>query len=581
MDDIATLQAKYGITPKVDNAEVNTNRLSKLDSVWGPKPEVKQDQGSFYGGGKNSIGQNLIDNVNEGAADYSKDGMGVKQFLGPTKAVVRGVGDVAGGVFHPIGSAIDKLTGGKLTEAFGSIANSKPSEGSIMDKVTNIPAVQDFVMKHPNMSEDFQRALNIIFLGSADVAEPGVDTLGERTKPQIEAVKNAPETVINKAGAVGDKISETAGNIKNKISGVKDNAGDILPGGKTKADVLATPEENLHKLSPSERKVYFDNQQDLINQKSTEVQTKTKADLEETTTKLQTQAEDLSKEVSTASRDKVLELRPKIRTALGEQSQEYRRLVDEELVPHKDVEVSQKELKSFIENKYVNNPEQGQAMINKLGIVDEATPGFPDKPTTIGEIYNKTKSLGQDIGTAVKKGTRVFTPGEVMTDNAISTLTEFMRSKGVDLKAAREFWAKYAPVRNQLVTESKPFLQSGTQTKTFANTLTRVAKGTDVNNENFVSKVEDLVGEPITKETRDVLQKLSENEKQQLAAKADADTKIEEARLQKDLESGKLSDKQFKTEQAAVRRKAVITAIKAIGAIAGYDVLKKYMPILP
>lgn len=553
-----------------------------------PSESVWSKLVSPFNGGETGVGQKLINTVNQGGEELAGPA-GVKQLLAPTKAVFRGLGDIAGTVFNPIGVAIDTATGGKANEFLNKIANTAPTKGSLGDMITNIPFVQK-VAQHVS-NEDFGRFMNILNLGLANeqtintgtktnpvMERPSVSTVLDRTKPQIEVIKNSPQTLIDKADQFGTKVSDTASNLKNKITGVKEN---VLPGGKTKVDVLATPESDLHKLSPTERKVYFDNQQELINQKSLATETKVKADLEQTTTKLQAQVEDLSKQVQIASRDKVLELRPKIKTALGEQSQEYRRLVDEELAPHKDVEVSQTELKDFIESKYANNPEQGQAIINKLGIVEEATPGFPNSPTTVGEIYSKTKSLGQDIGTAVKKGTRVFTPDEVMTDNAINILADFMKSKGVDLKAARQFWAKYAPVRNQLVSESKPFLQSGTQTKTFANTLTRVAKGVDVNNENFISQVEELVGEPITGETKSVLQKLSANEKQQLAAKADADAAIEESRLLKEKESGQLSDKQFKIEQAAVRRKAIIFAIKALGTLAGYDVLKKYIPILP
>lgn len=390
-----------------------------------------------------------------------------------------------------------------------------------------------------------------------------------------------PEPVSKIVSAVGDKANSILNVAKNatkeevgKIPGV-----DKIPGifsGKTAEQILATPESEVYKLSPSERKLYFDTQTQAVADKSAAAEAQVKTDLAQKTTDLQTQAESLQREAAVASRDETIAMRPRTRAALGQQSQEYRRLVDEALAPHADIPVQKSDVASFVDTKFSEDPQKAAAIKAKLGV--ETTEGA--QPTTIGDIYNQTKALGQEVGAAAKKGVRVFTPEEKLTDDAIHTLTDFMSANGVDLSAPREFWAKYAPIRNQLVTEIKPFNVSGTQTKTFANTLTRVAKGTDVNNENFIKAAEDLMG-PIGKDTRAAIQKLNANEKATMAAQLDAENAKAQIQLQKKADLENWSATEFKVNQQAEMRKNIFNYLKGVGALVGYGELRRFVPGLP
>ena len=189
--------------------------------------------------------------------------------------------------------------------------------------------------------------------------------------------------------------------------------------------------------------------------------------------------------------------------------------------------------------------------------------------TTIGKIYEQTKGLKQDIGTAATKGTRTYTADEKLTDDSIHTLSDFMKSKGVDMSAPNQFWSKYAPIRNQLVTEAKPFLQTGTQTKTFANTLVRVAKGADVNNENFISSVQDILGKPIGGQTKDAIAALDQNGKTQIANELEAQSKILDNKLATEAANKNLSAKQFEIERQAKTRDLFRTILKGAGITTG------------
>lgn len=152
----------------------------------------------LYGGGEKGIGSRLINDVQQGASDIEKGNV-VK---GIAKAGLRTAGDIAGTVFAPPAAALEKVTGGKLSQAFSQIqSNIEKGQGLIgagVNKLTDIPAVQAFALKHPNAAEDFNRVLNLVMAGEEKgKIEPS--TVVERTGKQITAV---PEAIKTKAANI-------------------------------------------------------------------------------------------------------------------------------------------------------------------------------------------------------------------------------------------------------------------------------------------------------------------------------------------------------------------------------------------
>ena len=342
--------------------------------------------------------------------------------------------------------------------------------------------------------------------------------VGGQIKEQL-----TPQGRAEKAGGVTEKVAEfvvplaygVAKAIPLAKSGYAAFKGLLTK--KSLQEVLKTTPENLGKLSEAERSIYFAAKNKAISTMSTlERQALTKSTQNKIIT-LTEEAKTLSNQLATASRDEVLRLRPKIIQVMQKQSQTYRNIVEKELSPHKDVQIYADEMKSYFEQIYANNPEGMQNVVNKLGLQEGGV-------TTIGNIYKKIVSLGQEIGTAAKKGGKTFTLDEKMTDDIISNLSNFMKEKGVDLTNARQFWAKWAPIRNQLVSEAKPFIQSATQTQSFANRLIKIAQGKDINNENYIKEVEKLVG-PVGKEIRTIASKLSATQKEVVATKLETEAK--------------------------------------------------------
>lgn len=607
-EQIAQLRGEAGLSatpPSAGSEDIISQRKKALgfdepETISKPKedliggiagPIVKDIAGKLVKRGENLVKQEgeTRQRVKEAGGGWGASTLGSLEMAGHTAGqVAGGVGDILGGVAKPAIEAVaepiskNAQEGGTGSQAIAGLADiagqSAQGWADILstsgkgwsDLLNRIPGLltgdKEAMAGHLQENPETVKALEDFFntaslMGGGKAIQAGKPLARETagalaTKGGELATKGAEmaRTIVGKVGELTPKVGGLAGKAKGLVG-----SGKKLITGRTQEEILATPESMLHKLPAEERKLYFKTKASQVAEQSKAVSEKVKGELAQKTEQLQTEAEGLNKELATTARDKVIELRPKIRESLGRQSQEYRRLVDEELAPVKDNVIDADELKSFVSSRFSDNPELVKTISDKLGLSETGEGAV----TTIGKIYDKASQLRKGMATGSKKGAKVFTADEKLTDDAISTLTEFMSSQGVDLKNARSFWAKYAPVRDQLVAESKPFVQADINTKTFANTLTRVAKGADVNNENFISEVENLLGEPVTKEAKSLVSKLSANEKAQIASKIEAETKQAEIALEKANSIKKLGDKEFEIARKAKIRTVIKRVIQA------------------
>ena len=363
-------------------------------------------------------------------------------------------------------------------------------------------------------------------------------------------------------------------------------AGGIFGGKlKSKNEVLATPENKVHTLSSAERKAWFENKQEQITSQSEAVSQRVKQNLKLAAEKSAQEAEALQRELAVTSRDKVIELRPKIIKAMGEQSKVYRSLVDEAMAGKENIPIKTDDLKGFIDSRFAEDPARAAQIKAKLGLTEQVNPlsgkqfgeNIPTKlksQTTLGEVYAQTKSLKQDLSAS-----KVFTAEDKMTDDAIHILSDYMKNNGVDLAEANQFWSKYAPVRDELVSKANPFNQAGTKTKGLADTLIKVSQGKDVNSENFIKETEKILGESITKETKTVIKKMDANEKVSLTNKIDAEIKLAENEALKQKSLKNLTDKEFDIERRALIRTRIKQLFKTLLGLGGsylfYSELRK------
>lgn len=522
-----------------------------------------------------------VDKFKEGF-EQTKEGANDPSIISGAQKIGRGLLNEAGAAlrvaFSPVEIAtkiVSQVPG--IHQAVGSVEHGV---NLVADKIGNNKKLQEFMMRNPNADEVLGNLITIgLAVGAGKIGAPN----GVPATEAGRVVDSAITHILEKGDAVMGSAAELAAKAKEKVMSVADTTStkvDNAIKGKPEAEILATPKDQVHTLSAPERKLWFDNEQARVTAESDLATQKIKSDLKVKADAASVEAENLQTELATTSRDKVLELRPKIVKAMGEQSKIYRSLIDAEMAGKENIPIQVEELKTYIDTQFGENPGQAAAVKERLGLMEQ--PAKPLKkgqvPTieagaetkTLGDLYKQTKDLKQDISAGAKSGTKTFSPSDKLTDDAIHTLTDFMKKSGVDFREANQFWSRYAPIRNQLAVEAKPFLQTGTQTKTFANTLKRVSEGKDINNENFIDEVENLVGEPITKEAKGIVAKLDAVEKAKIADKLEAENKILETAMKKDKTLSKLSSEQFEIErQARVRslvKKVVIGALGLLGA---------------
>lgn len=157
--------------------------------IFGPAKDAIQGLQTLYGGGEQGIAQKLASDVQAGAQDMSQ-GNFVK---GALKSGGRVAGDVAGAIFAPVGAALQATGINRLFDKAGSAI----AESSLVNKITDIPAVQNFASAHPNAGEDFSRVLNLAMSGGGgDITVKGLKEVAMLPKDIAMATPSAIKSVL-------------------------------------------------------------------------------------------------------------------------------------------------------------------------------------------------------------------------------------------------------------------------------------------------------------------------------------------------------------------------------------------------
>jgi hypothetical protein len=188
--------------------EAKNNPVSASGSfdVLGSAKDAYTGLKTFYGGGEQGIANKLKQDVQAGAKDIQEGNV----LKGIAKSGLRTAADVAGTIYAPIGAAIQATGFNKLTDWLGEkIANSP-----LGNVITDIPAVQEFAMKHPNAGEDFGRALTLV-MASMDKGKIDPKTIVDRTitqftpPPPTIKVNGKSLTLDQMHSSEGTKLFET------------------------------------------------------------------------------------------------------------------------------------------------------------------------------------------------------------------------------------------------------------------------------------------------------------------------------------------------------------------------------------
>ena len=128
------------------------------EKIITPAKESVSSLLELYGGGERGIASKLKEDIQAGAEDIEKG----KILKGVAKAGFRTAGDVARTIYAPIGALLGATGLNKVFEKVGEISQMGGQLNPI-NLITDIPEVQSFVEKHPNLEEDFGRMVPILF----------------------------------------------------------------------------------------------------------------------------------------------------------------------------------------------------------------------------------------------------------------------------------------------------------------------------------------------------------------------------------------------------------------------------------
>ncbi len=474
-----------------------------------------------------------------------------KSVVAPFQAAGNATGDIAGGINKGVNAALgagqgvlDKVTQGPVGGALKSTAElMNPG----LKAVSGIHQAVSSLLQDPHVKS----ALDSITSG-------GAQAWSQLQKDQpdlahtIGSVFNIAQlvgTVAGGAEGVGmakDAVGELAPGLASKV-GVGSKAAETADA--MQARIAATPEADVAKLPTNERNIYYQQQTDAAKTGSAAEQAAAQnkySSMESNITAqqaaektasaakiadLQAKNVALDQQVTRATVNEAQALKPKLVASLKENSQAFNQIYTKEMAPFKDVPVSHDNLMADIRANNIDNPQKGEALINNLGLKKGGN-------TTLGELTDQMKGLKQDLSSAARKGTKVFSQADMQTNDSIHALSSYLKKNGVDLTQSNKFWSQYAPMRDKLVSAIQPFKPIGSESgtfNTFVNTIRSTAEGTNVKGENFVKATEKLLGEKIgNPETRAALANLDAGQVAEKVAKLESDTKLQSLQAEVD-----------------------------------------------
>lgn len=238
----------------------------------------------------------------------------------------------------------------------------------------------------------------------------------------------------------------------------------------------------------------------------------------------------INRELGKAAQDRSVEIRTRLADYLPKRSQHFRDLLEAEMAGRGEIPVAEDELRQYLSKRYANAPEKLTAVSARLGLSNDPSaipvigetgrvlPEVQHMTKTLNQVYQQAREFGQTLPQAVRQGLRLYNADEYMTDQAISSLIDFLETKGVNLSTSRGFWRETSSIVNQAVSEFRPFLASETRTQIASSRLKKLAMGIDPDNEVYAKGLADYLGiDNLPGNLKSIVAKLGVNQKAQMA----------------------------------------------------------------
>ena len=385
--------------------------------------------------------------------------------------------------------------------------------------------------------------------------------------------------------------------VKNFITGAHD---------LTDKEILATAPEAVSKLTPREQSYYYKNQSQTLTQQAKVATEQAAKTAQESLAKTEANIREFNQKAATTIGDKAVELKQPAQQLMKDSSKEYTTLSGEaaENSPNLSKTLTHEDLSSKIDDKFKDVvTDSGQVVQDNSAIRDSLKKDLGLKPTAEGakapemtnqEVLDKARGIMQEVSKSARGGNKVYSMAENQAMNKYKFLMDTLSENGVDMSEANKFWKQWAPVRDRIVREIKPFDEIGTgkmpikttlrQATVTPNTLAQTQSQQQA--QSFINELETRMKLPKGTLTKDISEQIGNIEGAQLdkeTIKKVQEETIRQIKADKVEALKTMSAEKFNNETAALKRervrKAVIVTLKVLGigaatSGAGYEVVK-------
>lgn len=238
-------------------------------------------------------------------------------------------------------------------------------------------------------------------------------------------------------------------------------------------------------------------------------------------TRLTTQQKDLEGQLNSLGWDKVQAVRQKFLTIAINSSKAFGRLVEKGIRKVGNRPIGRQEYLDELSQRFQNDPQRVQGLVDQVFGEAEAVQAKA--------AYASMRQFSEGISRTAKQGRRVYTSTELFYDHAIDVLVTLMERRGAtQFRAARTSWAQWAPLRDRVMRDFKPFVQDPMEIDAMTNRLLSAAQES---RPRFVERLETEFNIPIFPELKAVLSQLDDVQAQRVVLKLRTDILREQSSL--------------------------------------------------
>ncbi len=408
------------------------------------------------------------------------------------------------------------------SKGFGQAAEASPT-GSPIDVLTRTPSsiastLRGGETREPTRERELFGELGGEALTQAALGGVGAVAASEALRGGIKFAKSrftGEKGIFGKRGLLGGARKE------------------LEVAQKAERDLLAQQFQDIRIQRSAERKIAVD---EARSRTAPRLQRLDKAE-QAAINRLQRQQDELGDALLETADKQVIKVRENFKRVGSEKAELYRSKWDRAAEQSRNMKVPASEVQANLTESLSHRPEDIPRVMNDLfpsGGVEGRIPG----DVRIGDVANRARLYRSQKSIGARSGQKQYTSGDDLADSISDGLAKVARDNGITgFDDASAVWADWAPLRNDLWRDYKPYLRSDSQIAKSTSRLIETAKSKVPGNERYIQQTEEVLGVPLLPEQRAIYARM---------------TTAQQAEAAKRLELGILREKVKLTESRAI-----------------------------